>query len=160
LEFCANGASGAADCNAEVMIPFTANDLCTENVEIRSVQLAVNGTNPTDLTDELYTVSGSRGSYAIQSIAGEGFPVGAHYFTLTVADECGNITNWQINFSVKDCKTPAPICTSILSVDLMPVVENKEVIGGMTEVWALDFVGQRRDRLYAASTARCRSGLT
>jgi hypothetical protein len=140
LEFCANGASGAADCNAEVMIPFTANDLCTENVEIRSVQLAVNGTNPTDLTDELYTVSGSRGSFAIQSIAGEGFPVGAHYFTLTVADECGNITNWQINFSVKDCKTPAPICTSILSVDLMPVVENKEVIGGMTEVWAIDFV--------------------
>ncbi len=140
LEFCANGPSGAADCKAEVMIPFTARDLCTENVEIRSVKLAVNGANPSDLTDELYTVSGSRGSFAIRSIEGEGFPVGNHYFTLTVADECGNITNRQINFSVKDCKTPAPICTAILSVDLLPVVENKEVVGGLTEVWATDFV--------------------
>jgi hypothetical protein len=57
-----------------------------------------------------------------------------------VADDCGNITNRLIEFSVEDCKTPAPICISILSVDLMPVVENKVVVGGMNEVWATDFL--------------------
>lgn len=140
LDFCANGLSGAADCMAEVMIPFSVRDLCTETVEVRSVKLAVDGLNPTDLTDEMYTVSGSRGSYTIRSIAGEGFPVGEHHFTITAADQCGNIANWQIYFSITDCKAPAPICTAILSADLMPVVENKEVIGGMAEIWALDFV--------------------
>jgi hypothetical protein len=76
----------------------------------------------------------------ISSIAGLGLPVGSHIFYVRVADDCGNIINRLIEFTVRDCKTPAPICISILSVDLMPIVENKVVVGGMNEVWATDFV--------------------
>jgi hypothetical protein len=141
LSFCANGATGAADCNGEVMILFEVEDLCTgTNVEVRSVLLSPFNSGPADLTGELYNVEGDNGSYMITSIPGVGLPVGNHTFYVRVADDCGNITNRLIEFSVEDCKTPAPICISILSVDLMPVVENKVVVGGMNEVWATDFL--------------------
>jgi hypothetical protein len=141
LSFCANGATGAADCNGEVMILFEVEDLCTgTNVEVRSVLLSPFNSGPADLTGELYNVEGDNGSYMITSLPGVGLPVGSHTFYVRVADDCGNITNRLIEFSVEDCKTPAPICISILSVDLMPVVENKVVVGGMNEVWATDFL--------------------
>ncbi len=140
FEFCANGQSGAADCMAEVMIPFIARDACTQAVELRSVKISVNGAPAEDLKDQLYTVEETRSSFTIRSIAGEGLPEGNHVFIISVADECGNLTSKNIPFTIEDCKSPAPICTAILSVDLMPVVENKEVIGGENEIWAVDFV--------------------
>jgi hypothetical protein len=141
LSFCANGATGAADCNGEVMILFEVEDLCTgTNVEVRSVLLSPFNSGPADLTGELYNVEGENGSYMITSLPGVGLPVGSHTFFVRVADDCGNITNRLIEFSVEDCKSPAPICIRELSVDLMPVVENKVVVGGMNEVWATDFI--------------------
>ncbi len=141
LEFCAFGPTGADNCNGEVMIPFTASDICTESVEIREVQLAVDGQNPVNLESDLYTVDQvAADSFQISSIPGVGLPVGSHFFVVKVVDLCGNIATREIPFTVVDCKTPAPICISILSVDLMPIVENKQVVGGMNTVWATDFI--------------------
>ena len=140
FEFCANGQSGAADCKAEVMISFIARDACTGTVDLRSVKLSLNGAAPKDLAGDMYTIEESRGSYIIRSLGGEGLPEGEHSFVISAADECGNLAGKTVPFKVVDCKTPAPICTSILSVDLMPVVEDKKVVGGMNEVWAVDFI--------------------
>jgi hypothetical protein len=141
LSFCANGATGAADCNGEVMILFEVEDLCTgTNVEVRSVLLSPFNSGPVDLTGELYNVEGENGSYMITSLPGVGLPVGSHTFYVRVADDCGNITNRLIEFSVEDCKTPAPICISIISTDLVPVVENGAVVGGANTIWATDFI--------------------
>lgn len=141
LEFCAFGATGAADCHAEVMIPVAVIDSCTEKVDIRSVLIDVDSQGKeVNGIDELYTVALDGDTLRIASIAGKGLPVGDHRFTIAVADQCGNVVKRVIPFSIVDCKTPAPICVSILSVDLMPVVENKVVIGGENTVWATDFV--------------------
>ncbi|MEL7121519.1 MAG: T9SS type A sorting domain-containing protein, partial [Bacteroidota bacterium] len=142
LEFCAYGTTGALPCNGEVMIPFTAVDSCTDSVEVRLVMLDVdNQGNPVNAIGELYELTEvTNGEYTISSIAGQGLPVGEHTFMVTVADFCGNVQVRNIPFSVKDCKTPAPICKSILSVDLMPIVENKTIVGGMNVVWATDFI--------------------
>ncbi|MEL7121588.1 MAG: hypothetical protein AAFO07_19225, partial [Bacteroidota bacterium] len=142
LEFCAYGLTGAQPCNGEVMIPFTVADSCTEDVEVRSVMLLVNNSGePVNGLDDLYILTDlGNGDYTISSIDGEGLPEGAHTFMVTVADECGNVQVRNIPFTIADCKTPAPVCISILSIDLMPVVENKEVVDGMNVVWATDFV--------------------
>ncbi|MEL7122206.1 MAG: T9SS type A sorting domain-containing protein, partial [Bacteroidota bacterium] len=140
--FCAFGATGAEPCNGEVMIPFSVSDVCTEEVEVRSVMLQVNNTgNPINATGELYILTDlGNGDFTISSIDGQGLPEGAHTFMVRVADKCGNVQVRNIPFTIVDCKTPAPICISILSVDLMPIVENKKIVGGMNVIWATDFV--------------------
>ncbi len=142
LEFCAYGESGAADCHAEVMIPFSAVDACTQSVKVRKVLLDQDRKGKlVDLLGSLYTIAHEgAGKWSIQSIPEVGLPVGQHAFMLTVEDECGNVANRTIYFTIEDCKSPAPICIRELSVDLMPVVENKTVIGGSTTVQATDFI--------------------
>ncbi|MEL7122895.1 MAG: T9SS type A sorting domain-containing protein, partial [Bacteroidota bacterium] len=142
LDFCAFGLTGAAACNGEVMIPFTVADSCTEEVEVRTVMLDVDSKgNPVNALDDLYELTDlGGGNFTISSIAGQGLPVGAHVFMVTVADECGNVQVRRIPFTVKDCKTPAPICITNITLDLMPLVQNKEVVGGMNTLWATDVV--------------------
>ncbi len=141
LEFCAFGATGAADCQAEVMIPVSVVDSCTELVDIREVLIDVDSKgSPVNAIDELYTASLDGDTLRIASIAGKGLPLGEHKFIVKTADQCGNVANREIPFSIIDCKSPAPICTAILSVDLMPIVENKQIVGGANTVWATDFI--------------------
>jgi len=141
LNFCARGVSGDLSCRASISIPVSVLDSCTEGVEVRSVLLALNRKDPTNLTGNLYSIESTNlGIFNIKSLPEVGIPVGEHLFYVRVADDCGNIANRIIPFSVTDCTSPAPICVRSLSVDLAPVIENKEVVGGATTVWASDFI--------------------
>jgi len=57
--------------------------------------------------------------------------LGHHRAHFWVADDCGNISEIDLEIDVIDCKAPTPICINGLSTDLM--------MNGEVEIWATDF---------------------
>ncbi|MEL7120955.1 MAG: cohesin domain-containing protein [Bacteroidota bacterium] len=141
FDFCAFGASGAAACRGEVWVPYTVKDICTKEVETRSVLISIDGAQAFDARNDLYTiVDEGDGRFAVMSMPDVGIPEGNHTFVITVADKCGNVQTRETPFTVTDCKTPSPLCYAELTVDLFPLVENEEIVGGMNSFPAVDFI--------------------
>lgn len=140
LEFCAYG-SPADDCGGQVFIPFRLLDECTPDAtELRNVRLLVDRDPNQVLTpaDNVFSLSEDDG---VLILSGK-LPVGAHRFLLQATDGCGNLAGLSIDFSVVDCKSPAPICINGIAIELMPVDTNDDgtIDTGMNTVWATDYI--------------------
>lgn len=64
-----------------------------------------------------------------------------HTLRLELRDACGNVTSQYVPFQVVDCKAPAPICLSGLSVTVQPAVEG----GCEAVIWASDILASGVD---------------
>ncbi len=136
-------------CVANVKIPFTATDNCTDRLELERTQVMV---APFQTLTGPYIMSNSRDYIFSFEDDGKGkmavsvtnLPEGLHDLIVVVRDECGNLTRpTRIPFLVRDCKAPAPICINGLSTELMPVVQPDGNGGGMMAVWANDFIASK-----------------
>ena len=70
------------------------------------------------------------------------FPIGKHRLRLVGVDGCNMDDEANIHFEVYDNKAPAPICTSLISIQLSPVDNDKdgEIDDSEAIVWATDFI--------------------
>lgn len=111
-EFCSTNAS----CDAPVNITIDYDDGCTNDITVRW-RLDVNCDGTTD----------SEGFNAFDRTV----PIGQHCITFSVIDGCGNTGIYSVDFDVKDCKKPTPVCHNGLSAELD--------LNGEIEIWANDF---------------------
>ncbi|MCB9081090.1 MAG: T9SS type A sorting domain-containing protein [Lewinellaceae bacterium] len=130
-------------CVAKVTIPFVANDSCggaAVKVNLDRVQVAPgNGAtllNPADFQTGWTLTNGTTRTATGFSVTIANIPEGDHALVVTVRDDCGNVTVKRLPFKVADCKGPAPICISGLTMPLMPGADGS----GMMAIWASDFI--------------------
>jgi hypothetical protein len=64
-------------------------------------------------------------------------PHGTHKIKWFITDGCGNNTEYEYTFTVKDCKAPTVVCLNGLSVNIMPT--------SMITLWASDFLQYTED---------------
>ncbi|HAD11378.1 MAG TPA: hypothetical protein DCF33_02960, partial [Saprospirales bacterium] len=64
-------------------------------------------------------------------------PHGTHKIKWFITDGCGNNSEYEYTFTVKDCKAPTVVCLNGLSVNIMPT--------GMITLWASDFLQYTED---------------
>jgi len=64
-------------------------------------------------------------------------PHGTHKIKWFLTDGCGNNSEYEYTFIVKDCKAPTVVCLNGLSVNIMPT--------GMITLWASDFLQYTED---------------
>jgi hypothetical protein len=142
LEFCALGAGGD-DCVGRVELILRLEDNCAPlSVTAREVRFLPGG-NPALAETEVAGRFTTKRQGERLIVDGQ-FPLGDHAITLLVADACGNVASRRIDFSVIDCKAPAPVCIQGLAIALMPVDDNGDGIpdGGRNTVWAGDFIAR------------------
>ncbi|HRK82676.1 MAG TPA: GEVED domain-containing protein [Saprospiraceae bacterium] len=153
--FCSYDSPTAADpiCEGPVEIDFSVNELCTpDDVTIKVFLDAFrDGTFPFDYNVRrnpdgslsgntgVFTITGSYPNYTITAGA---LPIGLHRVEIHAEDGCGNARSVMVNFEVRDCKAPTPICYNGLTVTLMPIDTNNDGTPdeGMAAVWASDFI--------------------
>ncbi len=129
------------DCVGGVDFFFTLFDFCGENdLKIRVFY----DENDDGIEDDTLSDDQVRGRVPKFRLRGD-YPLGDHSFRIEITDGCGNTVREQFQFSVVDCKAPAPICVEQLSVELSPVFPARDVDGdgdedsGMNVVWVSDF---------------------
>ena len=64
-------------------------------------------------------------------------PLGKHKIKWFVEDNCGNETEWESPWNLRDCKAPTVVCLNGLSVNIMPT--------GMITIWGSDFLQYGED---------------
>jgi hypothetical protein len=64
-------------------------------------------------------------------------PHGTHKIKWLITDGCGNNSEYEYTFTVKDCKAPTVVCLNGLSVNIMPT--------SMITLWASDFLQYTED---------------
>ncbi len=144
LSFCIEEQDTVANCLASIKIPIKVVDLCVDRGEVREILISLNGMEKENLEGELYTlVDDLAEGYSIQTVPGKGLPIGQQQFTVTFADNCGNVATEDITFNVEDCSVALPLVDSIYTVLLTEyIVEDNEVIGAEASVKASDFATQ------------------
>ncbi len=110
-------------CLGEVTLSVSATDDCTDASELM-YWWEIDAFNT---GDHIFEFSGTGNSLTLT-----GLPQGTHYIRWYVEDRCGNVTECDYLFEVKDCKNPTPYCLSSVT----SVVMNNN---GMLEIWANDF---------------------
>ncbi len=129
-----------ATCRGTADISFSVSESCTPDDVNISVFFYENGeavemTPENDIADEVLS-----GEYPNYSISGE-YSIGNHEFAILATDGCGNAGSIKLPFEIADCAAPSPTCLQMISTDLMPVYdEENNLTGGMTVIWAEDFV--------------------
>jgi hypothetical protein len=126
--------SETSDCNGDVSITFTVEEIC--DLDVVSVEgfidayntgileaATITGPVAGDDTHQSYTISGN-------------YPIGSHSFGVHIEDGCNNITWLEIPFEVVDCKAPTPVCIDGLTVTLMPQPNGCCTMA----IWATDFI--------------------
>ncbi len=104
-------------CNKEVTLVATANDDCTDASELT-----------------LYHTVSINGGNAMTSSGGDAtqlFPIGTHSVTFFAEDNCGNVGQCSLSFTIDDNILPTPYC-------LDEVVTVISAATGTAEVWAED----------------------
>ena len=133
------------DCTANVSVDFSVFDNCTpDDLEVKVfLDAFADGIIDGELTGDLgasfeFELTGSYPDYTISGV----FPIGEHIFEIHVVDGCGNSALGEIEFSVIDCKAPAPICINGISLELMPIdtTGDNDPDTGMAEVWVSDYL--------------------
>jgi len=110
----------------------TGDTACATGPAFLPIQ--IDGECTTDI-DVVYLIDlGKDGSY---DITGTDFfdgdlPIGTHNIRYLVEDGCGNESEINFDFVIKDCKKPTPVCTNGLIVEIMQT--------GMVEVCADDLL--------------------
>jgi len=140
FQFCAYG-TAENPCAGRVDIAFSANDDCSPTgVELLSVALWLN-------RDEAQAVGPEDGFFEVIEVENTclltgRLPIGQHIYVARFSDGCGNVTIRRVDFSVIDCKAPAPICINGVAIELMPVdFEGDGIVdGGANTVRAVDLL--------------------
>ena len=91
--------------------------------------------------------TGTFGGLVRSNDASGRYPLGVHKVRWTVSDVCGNISQCETTFEVKECKQPTPYCRTGLVTVVMPS-------SGRIEVWAKDFNIGSFDNCTAAEDLR------
>ena len=132
------------NCTGPVSVPFEVLETCTAP---QDVTIEVFWDDQADGTyDSLLPPTALRGSYPVYRVEGT-FELGDHAFLLEVTDGCGNQVQRRVNFTVKDCQAPAPICRSGLVVELGALEGDTDVDGdgqpdlAAAKIAATDLVG-------------------
>jgi len=150
LEFCAfDDPTSEEGCNGgKVEVLLTVSDSCTpEAVGLRSVRLLANleepAIDPSLIAADFKIEPAENGQFLISGT----FPLGEHAFVIQAADGCGNLTGETVIFQVVDCKSPAPICYRVLSVDLGKIDTDGDGIqdDAGNRVFAETFIAQNID---------------
>ena len=118
LDFC-GGNIDEDPCRGDVNISIDIDEACTN--ALSSSWIIIQSTDPSAVMTN--PVGGSS--------INQRLPLGTHTVRFAVADDCGNVSFYEVTFNVIDCKAPTPVCFNGLSVELMPT--------GMVGVWASDF---------------------
>lgn len=129
-------------CDGAVDLLFTVSENCTPgSLQISAwVDFGNNGSNDRQLSS-----TEIQGTYPNFRIKGT-FSLGNHAFVVQVKDACGNIGTRSLPFQVVDCKAPAPICKSGITVTLHALNPARDVDGdgkddlAYTVVKAADFI--------------------
>lgn len=139
------------DCEGDAVFDFYVADVC-DDVEIAvgvfflpdprlGLPARIDMRDPVNAAAYQFQLNGA---YPAYTISGR-FPIGDHKFEIQARDACANTGIDTVEFSVVDCKAPAPVCINGLSIQLMPVEENTDVDGdgdidpGAVAIWASDF---------------------
>ena len=123
------------DCEEGVTIPFTIVENCSpEDLKVSFQLKPFGGTAVNDPFGGRVEFISRDGNTAQYRITGGVYPVGKHKFVIRVVEGCGNFGGKEVEFEVKDCKGPNPICREGLSTELM------NVDNGMAEIWVSDFI--------------------
>jgi hypothetical protein len=90
-----------------------------------SIQETVNGTNKTACVR--WNTQQQQNNFVTPEL-----PHGTHKIKWFITDGCGNNSEYEYTFTVRDCKAPTAVCINGLSVNIMPT--------GMITLWASDFL--------------------
>ncbi|MBL7808984.1 MAG: T9SS type A sorting domain-containing protein, partial [Saprospiraceae bacterium] len=104
-----------------------------------SIQETVQGTNKT--ASVRWNTQQQQNTYVTPEL-----PHGTHKIKWFVTDGCGNNSEYEYTFTVKDCKAPTVVCINGLSVNIMPT--------GMIQLWASDFLQYTEDNCTPAGQIR------
>lgn len=139
-----NGLAFSADCTAEVMFNFSAQDDCSTARTALSIDLDavdVNGDgfwSGIDFSEDRAVDGADFVGDAATGVEVEvgNLPIGTHLARITAVDDCGNARNRYLPFVVEDGKVPTPSCRGFLTANLAP--NNGD--GGIATMWATDFI--------------------
>jgi hypothetical protein len=95
-----------------------------------SIQESVTGTNKT--ASVRWNTQQNQNTHVVPEL-----PHGTHKIKWFVTDGCGNNSEYEYTFTVKDCKAPTVVCINGLSVNIMPT--------SMITLWASDFLQYTED---------------
>jgi hypothetical protein len=95
-----------------------------------SIQEVVLGTNKTACVR--WNTQAAQNTYVAPEL-----PHGTHKIKWFITDGCGNNSEYEYTFTVKDCKAPTVVCINGLSVNIMPT--------GMITLWASDLLQYTED---------------
>ncbi|HLP96316.1 MAG TPA: HYR domain-containing protein, partial [Saprospiraceae bacterium] len=104
-----------------------------------AIQETVQGTNKT--ASVRWNTQQQQNNYVVPEL-----PHGTHKIKWFVTDGCGNNSEYEYTFTVKDCKAPTVVCLNGLSVNIMPT--------GMIQLWASDFLQYTEDNCTPANQIR------
>jgi hypothetical protein len=101
-----------------------------------AIQTTVSGVNKT--ANVRWNTQQSPNTFTIPEL-----PYGTHKIKWILSDGCGNDSECEYTFTVKDCKAPTVVCINGLSVNIMPT--------GMVQMWASDFLQYGSDNCTPAN---------
>lgn len=138
------GLAFTEDCLGGVLLNFTVTDDCGEVSTTVTIDELVVDRND----DDQFTAIDFAGEYEISNSRFEGepatgvevpvrnLPIGQHLARIASVDGCGNLTENYVLMQVEDGRAPAPLCVSVLPVELAA----DPVTGGTNIAYASDFV--------------------
>lgn len=132
------------NCTADVKMIVTGKDRCSSKLTLEKNLLMIAPQQTRDASLMLrYNPSTwnvldlGQGRFEINALA---LPQGKYDLIAVLRDDCGNLSlPTRIPFSIEDCRGPAPICISSLSLDLLPDGAGS----GQLTLAAADFVASR-----------------
>jgi hypothetical protein len=150
----------AEDCNEAVLIEAFATDNCASGDQLRwdwEVFPFGDRNNPIRNTQ-----SNLRGDQLTINRVWPTTPDGgpAHIIKFTVEDGCSNKSTREVEFRVRDCKKPTPICFNGLAVDLMPTSGMADVAAVLWNAGSYDNCTQQPNLRYRIERMMTSDGVT
>lgn len=110
--------TGSIDCSGNIAYTLSVNDNCTGLEDFTVTVLLDLGNTGVFEQNITPALDGN-------DLSGR-FQIGTHRLQFRVNDGCGNVEVIEKVFVVEDCKAPAPICLSGISVSLMPTQDSRK----------------------------------
>jgi hypothetical protein len=131
-------------CTADVKVIVKGKDRCTSKLSLEKNLLMI---APYQTRDANLMLRYNPSTWNVLDLGQGGFeinvlalPQGKYDLIAVLRDDCGNLSlPTRIPFSIEDCRGPAPICLSGLSLDLLPAGPGS----GQLTLAAADFVASK-----------------